>query len=370
MLVTGTGNSQASAQSVTTTTPAAAAAGKHLYFFWQTDSGGAQTVTPPSGASELLAPAGADARMAIWKLALTGAPDANYTVTTDAIAANIALNIVCVDFEGGAFVSDTVVARTFATSATSTSSTATNAGDVSALLMMFANDDNFAITTPPATMTLLNHTDMSASELATYYEIGFTTGTRALVWSGVGDVQCGGVVVRSTAAPAGPTITTQPVAGTAVVNESSISSLSFTVAATSSGGALTYDWELETSVGGGVYANLADGSGATWTGQTAATATGTFTATTLTGRRVRVNVTDDNGTTTSSAVALTVYTGPVLVQPGVTNGSGVSTTTYTTDFPVSTFAGQTGTEANGWVQVVTATVGSVTKRFASQPTPP
>lgn len=210
----------------------------------------------------------------------------------------------------------------------------------------------------------------NASGMGVFYNLG-TADVNPTIGANAGAITQNAIVVfELIEAAAGPTIDTQPVAGTAVVNESTLSSLSFTVAATTSGGTLLYDWELETSVGGGVYANLANGNGATWTGQAAATATGTFTATTLTGRRVRVNVTDDNGTTTSDAVALTVYQGPVLVQPGVTNGSGVSTTTYTTDFPVSTFAGQTGTEANGWVQVVTATVGSVTKRYTSQPTPP
>jgi len=129
-------------------------------------------------------------------------------------------------------------------------------------------------------------------------------------------------------AVSGPTIDTQPIAQTAVLaGPVADTSVDFVVAATTSGGALVYDWELETSVAGGVYANLANGSGATWSGQTAATATGTFTATTLTGRRVRCNVTDNNGTTVSTAVTLTILAGEVLTQPvGTTNASGVPST--------------------------------------------
>lgn len=128
----------------------------------------------------------------------------------------------------------------------------------------------------------------------------------------------------------GPTIDTQPTAQTIVLTNDTTAS--FTVAATSSGGSLSYDWELETGVASGVYANLADGNGATWTGQTAATATATLTAKTLSGRRVRCNVTDDNGTTTTDAVALTIFDGPQVTTFPPTDGSFESTATLTCDY--------------------------------------
>lgn len=146
-------------------------------------------------------------------------------------------------------------------------------------------------------------------------------------------------------AAAGPTIDTQPTAQTARLNGEPAPTATFTVAATTSGGALSYDWELETSVGGGSYANVADGSGATWTGQAGATLVGTFSAVTLSGRRLRCNVTDSNGTTTTSAVALTVLTGPV-VSGGSTNGSGVLATNLTSDDALT---------ANGEVLLITDT---------------
>ena len=124
------------------------------------------------------------------------------------------------------------------------------------------------------------------------------------------------------------------------------------MAATTSGGALTYDWELEETVGGGTYVNVPNGSGLTWTGQAAATVTAVVTATTQSGKRVRCNVTDSNGTTTTNAVLLTIYTGPVLSKTtGTTNGSGVDTLTITSDYP----------NANGEFTVVTATADGVTK---------
>lgn len=157
----------------------------------------------------------------------------------------------------------------------------------------------------------------------------------------------------------GPTINTQPSAQTAIISEGGTAT--FTIAATTSGGPLTYDWELETSVGGGVYANVANGSGGTWTGQAAATLTGTFTATTLSGRRVRCNVTDDNGTTTSTAVTLTVRAGDAIsTTSGTTNGSGVSTITFTSD----------AVAGNGVFAIVDATVGGVTKTVALRPATP
>jgi hypothetical protein len=127
----------------------------------------------------------------------------------------------------------------------------------------------------------------------------------------------------------GPTITVQPTAVTRVLTNANTATFSVTATGT---GTLTYGWELETSVGGGVYANLSDGNGATWTGQTASSCTATLTAKTLSGRRVRCNVTDDNGTTTSTAVALTIFDGPQVTTFGPTNGSGVSTATLTCDY--------------------------------------
>jgi hypothetical protein len=127
----------------------------------------------------------------------------------------------------------------------------------------------------------------------------------------------------------GPTITVQPVADTVILSNET--SASFSVTATGTG-TLLYDWELEDGVGSGVYANLANGNGATWTGQASASCSATLTAKTLTGRRVRCNVTDDNGTTTSSAVALTIWDGPQVTTFPATNGSGVSTATLTSDY--------------------------------------
>ena len=73
---------------------------------------------------------------------------------------------------------------------------------------------------------------------------------------------------------------------------------------------------------------MADGNGATWTGATGTSLVGTFTAETLTGRRVRCNVTDDNGTTTTNAVALTIYTGPIL---SAYSGTGAGTIDLSAD---------------------------------------
>jgi len=127
----------------------------------------------------------------------------------------------------------------------------------------------------------------------------------------------------------GPTITVQPVADTVILSNET--SASFSVTATGTG-TLLYDWELEDGVGSGVYANLANGSGATWTGQASASCSAALTAKTLTGRRVRCNVTDDNGTTTTNAVALTIWDGPQVTTFPATDGDGESTATLTSDY--------------------------------------
>jgi len=136
-------------------------------------------------------------------------------------------------------------------------------------------------------------------------------------------------LVNTTPLAAGPTITVQPVADTVILSNETTASFSVTATGT---GSLSYDWELEDGVGSGVYANLANGNGATWTGQTAASCSATLTAKTLTGRRVRCNVTDDNGTTTTNAVALTIWDGPQVTTFPATDGDGESTATLTSDY--------------------------------------
>lgn len=147
-----------------------------------------------------------------------------------------------------------------------------------------------------------------------------------------------GININASAA-AGPVIDTQPTAQTAILaGPAADASVDFTVAATTSGGALVYDWELETSVGGGAYSNVANGSGATFSGGTSATCSVTLTATTLSGRRMRCNVTDDNGTTTTDAVALTIRAGDTLTAGSAsTNASGelASEATLTSDYAAS-----------------------------------
>jgi hypothetical protein len=203
MIITSTKNSNDSAQTITVTTPAAAAAGKDLYLFFCCDNSGG-TITPPTGVTSTpVSPVGGNATVACWKIALAGAADADYTASTTAAAGNIGMAIVCVDGEGGSFVSDTVVTRATGTGTTATSGTATNAGDVSTLLAAFDFDANATISTPPATMTLQQHVDMNSSELAVYSEVGFSTGTRALVWSTTEDWSVYGIVARWTAAPGG-----------------------------------------------------------------------------------------------------------------------------------------------------------------------
>jgi hypothetical protein len=205
MLITSTKNSSNSATEITTDTPAAAAAGKDLYLFVVADSTTGTIDTPAATTSTILAVVGGNAQVACFKIALAAAPAASYTITTSGgkPAANLALIIVCVDGEGGDFVSDTLVARTTGTGTTATTNTATNAGDVSALLAAFDSDDPASITTAPDGMTQQQYADMDSSELVVYSEIDFGTGTQALVWSTSVDWSCYGIVARWTAAPGG-----------------------------------------------------------------------------------------------------------------------------------------------------------------------
>ena len=94
--------------------------------------------------------------------------------------------------------------------------------------------------------------------------------------------------------PVGPTINTQPANDT--IYDGSVAQ--FTVSATTSGGALSYQWQDNRT---GSFANTTDGTGAT--SATYTTPQELFSAN---GRQYLVNVTDSNGTTTSNAATLIV----------------------------------------------------------------
>ena len=102
------------------------------------------------------------------------------------------------------------------------------------------------------------------------------------------------------APPSAPTINTQPQPASVVEGETA----QFTVSATTSGGTLLYQWQVQ-ALGAGAWGNVSTGSGGT-------TNTYTTAATTISGGNAnntdlfRVNVTDDNGTTTSGTALLTV----------------------------------------------------------------
>ena len=100
----------------------------------------------------------------------------------------------------------------------------------------------------------------------------------------------------------GPTITVQPgdrsVAAGATAN--------FTVTATSTAGAISYQWQRSTD-GGSTWANTSTGTGATSASYTTG-ATTVSGGTANNGDRYRVLVTDANGTTTSASASLAVAT--------------------------------------------------------------
>ena len=143
------------------------------------------------------------------------------------------------------------------------------------------------------------------------------------------------------ATSAGPTIDTQPQSQSKLVGETA----TFTVAATTSGGTLSYQWKRN--------------------GSNVGTDSDSYTTPTLVigddGDTFTVDVTDSNGTTVSATATLTVGTGPVIMQPDPTDGSGAATATVTSDVPLS---------AAGEMLLVTFTRGAVTLRTTCWPETP
>ena len=130
------------------------------------------------------------------------------------------------------------------------------------------------------------------------YKILSSTGTQSANWTWTTNSAFhGGVAVFYDAAPTGPTINKQPSSVSIQDNEYT----QLQVFATTSGGALSYQWQDNR---GGSFANCSDGTGATSQFYNTARL-----ATANSGRQYRCAVTDSNGTTNSSAATITVVNG-------------------------------------------------------------
>lgn len=146
------------------------------------------------------------------------------------------------------------------------------------------------------------------------------------------------IVVAST--PTGPTINTHP----ANQSVTAPTAATFTVAATTSGGTLTYQWQVNTGSG---WANVSGGSGATTASYTTVTTT-----TGMSGYQYRCIVNDASGVpVNSNAATLTVSassTGSItteVLQNNTTSGPLVSTAVHWSWLPSGRFGSLSGVTA-------------------------
>jgi len=129
-------------------------------------------------------------------------------------------------------------------------------------------------------------------------------------------------------APAGPTITGQPVADVGIISNGQSTVYTTTATGTTISN-LVWREDGSTIGHGGIYNIVTTGIG---TGSVTSTLTITRTSKTNTPWDIRASVTDANGTTETNTVTDTWWTGPVVTTFPATNGSGVSTATLTSDY--------------------------------------
>ncbi len=153
------------------------------------------------------------------------------------------------------------------------------------------------------------------------------------------------------AAPSGPTINTHP--SNQTVTEPATAS--FTVSATTSGGSLSYQWQVDTGSG---FANVSTGSGGTTSSYTTAA-----TDVTHSGYEYRCVVTDSNGSTNSNAATLTVNAGAPTINSHPSNQTVTEPATAT--FSVSATASEGSlsyqwqvNSGGGWGNVSTGSGGT------------
>lgn len=205
-------------------------------------------------------------------------------------------------FEGGTSYNATSLGTTFGTNC-QTSVTSADFVSVS------SGSEDY---TPAATSSKLLETGATISGATVdFYNVSIPQGA-------LPDI---GAVELPVAAPTGPTIDTDPTAQAADEGATA----TFTGAATTSGGAMTWAWERQ-EPGGGSFA-------------TVGTSAGTYTTPTLDcatdhGANYRFTVTDTNGDTVSDVVGLTVRSVTTVARPV----ADVTTTDWTTSAGTDFFA--------------------------------
>lgn len=272
------------------------------------------TWTPPSGMTERIDqginPTGFVLGIADAAVASAGAISGR-TATASTSVTSVALTLLIASEVAGDTTAPTL------TSPTGTGGTLTCSGSVST---NEANGTLYAVVTasstaPSAAQVKAGQDHTGAAALRVVSQAVSATGTQTI---GSGSATAGtrywhfmhedaaanqSTVVSSASfvvSSAGPTINTQPSNQTATAPATA----TFTVAATTSGGSLTYQWQHQPAGGGG-YSNVSGGSGAT-------SASYTTGATTVSGGghnngdTYRCIVTDSNGSATSNAATLTV----------------------------------------------------------------
>lgn len=202
-------------------------------------------------------------------------------------------------------------------------------GTITGTLTVTPSDGGDGGTFSPTSVAISSGTP-TATFTYTPANVGAPTATVSVTNDG-GLTNPAGIDYTATAAPTGPTIDTQPSNQTAAEGAPA----SFSVAATTSGGTLLYQWMLD-----GV--DITDGGA--YSGATTSTLTIDPTTLAMNGDLLSVDVTDDNGTTTSSAASLTVTGSPnIRFQPGIdlesgadaASLSGLRWTVYAADYTIA-----------------------------------
>lgn len=336
-----------------------AAVGDRVYLYALTDTASA-TLTPPSDGqtwheidqgSEVGA---ASSTLGGWYADMVGSVPATFAVGGATIAVT---KLFIINPNGDVLgTPDMPNMTTDITAVVGTiTSPVVNATAYSFSIFAYSADDQSTVAVAPPLLVEDSAVSGTGCSLALYSaaDANDATFSDTLTWSTGGtERMCIGLSQPITAAPSGPTINTQPSASTSRLHGDASVVSSFVVAATTSGGALSYQWQKEDSVGAGTYSNISNGG--VYAGVTTTTLTVTPTDLTLTGLKYRCNVTDSNGTTATTGATLTVLNGPTLSKAsGTTNGSGVDTLTVTTDDVTNT---------NGEYVEITATLDGVVAR--------
>ena len=321
----------ASTTSLACTTPTGTVSGDVIVACLGQDAADGTGFTPPDGTWELIE-AGRDTGPSVWNAmyykVLSASPAANYTFTFDGTANGFFVSLTTINPDGNTLAAVRSAISSTASGTSLATGAVTGAVDQTALICGWMADDSTTVSVDPSGMTLEEFNNGASADYWTYSQVNPGTGSITKTLTVAATTQMVAIAALFDFSVSGPVITVQPANDVGIISNGQ--STVYTATATGTNvQAPTWSEDASPIADGGIYDIVTTGAG---TSSCSSTLTITRTVKTGTPFDIKAAFTDDNGSTDTTTVTDTWWTGPTSTTYAPTDGSGETTCTFDCDF--------------------------------------